>query len=181
MVTIPNLTVITDAALTDPIVVEAAGGTRGITRQNFMLRRSELTELATANLNITNDRILVADATDGFQKGVTPFALVFGNYTNDVKSDGFTLDPATDNRRVLELSGTFANPNITLSGATANIQGATFTIANFSTGNVNLNSSNGITMFENGTNIGTTKLIRADSVLDIFVRNSLLEAIVRGG
>jgi len=178
-IAISALTEITDADDDDFIVIETAGGTRIISRRNIQLRRTELTELAAANINLSSDLIWFSDSTDSALKGITFFEAIFGNYGNGARVDDFTLDPAIDGARPIECRETFATNTITLDGNTANIGGASFVIANFTPNDLTLAIAN-IDLFVDGAT-ATSATIRRDTSASIIVRNGATEAIFSGG
>ena len=164
----------------DDVVVETVAGTRRSTITNILPRSSDLTTLTAANVNLTNDKVGVWDGTDSRLKGVTAFDIIFGIYGNINRTDDFTLAPTTDNLRPIECSGTFTTGTITLSGATADQGGAQYTIHNLTTGDLTLDATNGMTLYENGVSVSSATISRRTSAT-IWVDDGNNEAIISGG
>lgn len=180
MVTIPNLTEITQAASNDSLIIETSGGTRRITRANNFPRRTEVLLIEASNVNVTSDQIAFWDATDGLLKAMTVQEGIFGNYNALAIEDGFTLDPALHNGRPLELRTTFTTPTVTLDGNINNLGGSTFFLNNFTPTNISVALANGIVMFVEGVSQATAT-IRENTSATIQVNNAGDEAIFSGG
>ena len=157
-IAIPALTEVTAAAAGDDIIIETAAGTRRISRENNLPRKSELTEVLADAINLTNDAIWFFDGTDNTVKRIPFFDAIFGNFRNGDRLDDFTLDPAVDGARPIECRGTFTTNTITLDGNTANIGGASFIICNFTPNDLTLAIAN-ITLFVDGAS-ATSATIR---------------------
>ncbi|MDB4306302.1 hypothetical protein N9980_01930 [bacterium] len=179
-VSIPNLTLITDAAIGDDVILETVAGTRRISRENFQYRRSELALLTPSNISTPNDVLWLSDATDGTLKGVLIGDVMFGNFAAVQETDGFALDPAIHNVQPIECAGTFTTAIITISNTTTDIGGASFELFNFSTTGLTVSAIDAMTMFEDGAAVASATF-RENTAATIQVNSAGDECIFAGG